>query len=350
MTFEPGPTTEPHAPPTGARIAVLIPCFNEELPIAGVIDAFRTALPDSCVFVYDNNSTDRTAEKAREAGAIVRQEPYQGKGNVVRRMFADVDADYYLMVDGDGTYDAQAAPALLQKLISDNLDLVCGARQSTKDLTLRRGHAFGNLMLTSLVGLIFGHGFRDMLTGYRVMSRRFVKSFPAASRGFEIETELTVYALQMRLRTAEIPTAYFARPAGSSSKLNTIRDGIIILQMIGLLVKEEKPFTFFSLAAGLFAATSVFFAIPVLIEYSATGLVPRFPTLFVSVGAAVVSVLLFCCGLILDTVSRGRQESRRLAYLNAGTTWGPTQWRGQNFLAVKGKSDHEYDSAGASGD
>ncbi len=304
------------------RVAVLIPCYNEQSTIAQVIRDFRHALPESEIYVYDNNSSDGTAEVARAAGAIIRREFYQGKGNVVRRMFADVVADVYVMVDGDGTYDATAAPMLVQKLIDDHLDMVCGARRSTDTKAFRRGHSFGNRLLTGLVRLAFGHGFRDMLTGYRVFSRRFVKSFSAVSRGFEIETELTVHALQMRLPAAEVDTRYGVRPEGSRSKLNTIRDGIVILQMIGLLVKEEKPFLFFSTLSFFVALAGLIIFVPVLIVYLETGLVPRFPTLIVSVACVVFAALLFACGLILDSVARARAEAKRFAYL-AASALGP---------------------------
>jgi glycosyltransferase involved in cell wall biosynthesis len=307
------------------HIAVLIPCHNEARSVGDVVRDFRRALPTSQIYVYDNNSSDDTVGIARAAGAIVRSERYQGKGNVVRRMFADIVADIYVMVDGDGTYDAKAAPTLVQELIDHDLDLVCGIRRPIEVDAFRAGHKFGNRALTGLVRLIFGHGFRDMLTGYRVFSHRFVKTFPGASRGFEIETELAVHALQMRLPIAEIETDYGRRIEGSKSKLNTIRDGILIFQMIGLLVKEEKPFAFFSVLAFLFALTGLVIFAPVLAEYLRTGLVPRFPTLVVAVGAGVLAALLFACGLILDTVSRARRESRRLAYLNASMI-APSLW------------------------
>ena len=299
------------------HIAVLIPCHNEAGSVGDVVRDFRRALPTSQIYVYDNNSSDDTVGIARAAGAIVRSERYQGKGNVVRRMFADIVADVYVMVDGDGTYDAKAAPTLVQELIDHDLDLVCGIRCPIEVNVFRRGHKFGNHLLTGLVKLIFGRG---MLTGYRVFSHRFVKSFPGASRGFEIETELTVHALQKRLPGAEIETNYRRRPEGSESKLKTIRDGIFIFRMIGLLVKEEKPFTFFtffSILAFFIGFTGSLILAPVLAEYLRTGLVPRFPTLSVAVSAGVLAALLFGCGLILDTVSRARMESRRLAYLNA---------------------------------
>jgi hypothetical protein len=317
-----------YMPVTGSpRIAVLIPCHNEQSTVATVVSDFRRALPTSDIYVYDNNSRDDTARVAAEAGATIRSERFAGKGNVVRRMFADVAADIYVLVDGDDTYEASAAPALVQALIEGQLDMVCGIRRSSDANAYRRGHRFGNKLLTGLVQLVFGNGNRDLLTGYRVFSQRFVKSFPGTSRGFEIETELTVHALQMRLPTAEIETEYGSRPENSTSKLNTIRDGFLILSMIGLLVKEERPLLFFGTLASLvlLAASAVF--VPVMAEYFQTGLVPRFPTLIVAVGGAVIAALLFTCGLILDTVTRARMESRRLAYLSASHLAPPLRAR-----------------------
>jgi len=303
------PTTAP------LSIAVLVPCYNEEATVAQVVRDFRAALPGATVYVYDNNSRDGTAEAARGAGAVVRRAPLQGKGNVLRAMFADIEADAYVLVDGDGTYDAAAAPSLVRAMSSGGFDMVSGARVSDAVEAYRRGHRFGNWLLTTLVREIFGRRFRDMLTGYRVFSRRFVKSFPASSAGFEIETELTIHALQMRLPSEEIDTAYGARPEGSSSKLNTIRDGLRILRLIALLVREERPLAFFSIAGGLMLLFAGVLVGPVLLEYFETGLVRRFPTLMVGVGAAATAITSFACGLILDSVARGRMELRRLAYL-----------------------------------
>jgi len=305
------------------RIAVLVPCYNEVQTIGGVVEGFAAALPDARIYVYDNNSTDDTARVAAECGAIVRNAPLQGKGNVVHRMFADVEADVYLLVDGDGTYEAAAAPKLIGAVLQDGLDMVCGSRVSFDEGAYRAGHKFGNRFLTGVVRAIFGRQFQDMLTGYRALSRRFVKSFPAHSSGFEIETELTVHTLQMRLPSAEIETAYGARPDGSASKLNTFHDGFRILMMIGLLVREERPLLFFGLAGGLAWLAAVVLATPVLSHYFATGMVPRYPTLLVSVGAALVGLLSFVCGLVLDTVSRARLEQRRLAYLVLPGPAGP---------------------------
>ena len=296
-------------------VAVLIPCYNEALTVRAVVERFAASLPGARVFVYDNNSTDDTARAAAASGAVVRNVPLQGKGNVIHRMFADVDADVYVLVDGDGTYDAALAPILVRGVVEDGLDMVCGARVSFDDDAFRTGHKFGNRFLTGVVRGIFGRQFQDMLTGYRALSRRFVKSFPAHSGGFEVETELTVHALQMRLPSAEIETAYGARPDGSSSKLNTFRDGVRILLMIGLLVRDERPLPFFGLIGALALLTGAALAAPVLIHYLHTGLVPRYPTLIVSVGAGLIALLSFVCGLVLDTVSRARLEQRRLAYL-----------------------------------
>jgi hypothetical protein len=299
-----------------AQVAVIIPCFNEEAAIPGVVAAFRAALPGAAIYVYDNNSTDRTPRVARQAGAIVRRAPLQGKGNVVRLMFSDVEADVYVMVDGDGTYEAAAAPRLIAALIEDGFDMVTGARVSAAAEAYRRGHVFGNHLLTGLVRLAFGARVEDMLSGYRVFSRRFVKSFPAASARFEIEAELTVHALQMRLPVREIETVYGARPDGSTSKLNTVRDGLRILRMIGLLLREERPLQFFGACGGAAFLLAVILGLPVVTEFWRTGLVLRFPTLIVAVGLGVTGLLGFACGLILDTVARARLEQRRFVYLS----------------------------------
>ena len=312
-----------HDPPRTPRVAVLIPCHNEATTIGAVVRGFTSALPDAIVWVFDNNSTDDTVPEAQAAGAQVRRASLQGKGNVVRRMFADIDADVYLLVDGDDTYDPKIAPTLVRMLIDDELDMISVARVSTHDSAFRAGHRFGNRLLSGVVRFVFGRQFKDMLSGYRAFSRRFVKSFPAHSHGFEIETELTVHTLQMRLPSAEIEAAYGARPDGSQSKLSTFRDGWRILRMIGLLVREERPLQFFG-AAGLAAiALSVLLATPVVIDYLRTGYVPRFPTLIVAASLVVVALLSFACGLVLDAVSRARLEQRRLAYL---ATPGPGEF------------------------
>ena len=300
----------------GVEVAVLIPCYNEEIAVPLVIRGFRQAPPFAKIYVYDNLSTDKTAKVAFEEGAIVGDEPFPGKGNVMRRMFSDIEADVYVLVDGDDTYDPKVAPKLVQLLLDKQLDMVNGARVSTIQEAYRFGHRFGNQALTGLVQFIFGKQFGDMLSGYRVFSRRFVKSFPAISSGFEIETELTVHALELRMKTAEVPTHYKERPAGSSSKLNTIRDGLRILRMIGHLVKEERPLMFFGYAFAVLALLSVGLAVPIVMEFLETALVPRLPTAVLSLGIMLLAFLSMACGLILDTVTHSRRELKRLAYLN----------------------------------
>jgi glycosyltransferase involved in cell wall biosynthesis len=299
------------------EIAVIVPCLNEEVAIGQVVDAFREHVPGCVVFVYDNGSTDRTVEVARAHGAVVRSEPLKGKGNVVRRMFADVEADVYVMVDGDATYDASAAPALVQKLLQESLDMVTGTRVEQGEAAYRRGHRFGNWLLTTLVAKIFGKRSSDMLSGYRVMSRRFVKTFPALSSGFEIETELTVHALQLRLPIADVPTAYADRPRGSASKLSTFKDGFRILNTIAQLVREEIPLQFFGAVGLVLTLASVAVATPVIMEYAHSGLVPRLPTAVLATGLMLIAALAFVCGLILGTVTRARNELKRLHYLAA---------------------------------
>jgi glycosyltransferase involved in cell wall biosynthesis len=299
------------------RIAVLIPCYNEEKAIGAVVRSFRAALPDAAIFVYDNNSADDTKGAARAAGALVRAEPLQGKGNVVRRMFADIDADVYVMVDGDGTYDAASAPRMIGKLLSERLDMVVGSRLNTGSAdAFRAGHHLGNRLLTGTVAWIFGDRFDDMLSGYRVFSRRFVKSFPAVSSGFETETELAVHALSLRLPVAEVETPYGARPEGSISKLRTYRDGVRISWMIVQLFREERPMVFFSLLSVILALAGLALGIPVLVEYGETGLVPRLPTALLATGVMVLAFLSLVAGFILDNVTRGRREVKRLAYLS----------------------------------
>jgi glycosyltransferase involved in cell wall biosynthesis len=297
------------------RIAVLLPCYNEEAAIVQTVAGFRDALPEAAIYVYDNNSSDRTVEVARAAGAIVRTERMQGKGNVVRRMFADIEADIYLMADGDATYEAAAAPALVARLIDEQLDMVVGARKSEVEAAYRRGHRFGNAMLTGMLAQIFGRSFTDILSGYRVFSRRFVKSFPVLSAGFEIETEISVHALELKMPTAEILTAYAARPEGSVSKLSTYTDGWRILRTIAMLARSERPLAFFGFVGLVFALMSIFLSIPLIITYLKTGQVPRFPTAILATGLMILASLNFFAGLILDTVVRGRREVRRLAYL-----------------------------------
>jgi len=298
------------------EVAVLVPCFNEELTVGKTVAAFREALPSATVYVYDNNSTDRTNDVARAAGAVVRSEPRQGKGNVVRRMFADIDADIFVLVDGDATYDAEAAPRMVHRAIEENLDFVNGARVSQSMDAYRRGHRFGNYVLTELVRDIFGRQFTDMLSGYKVFSRRYVKSFPAMSRGFEIETELTVHALELRMPSAEEPTAYGERPSGSVSKLSTFRDGARILRLIFDLVRNERPLQFFGLAGALLILIAIVLTIPLAETYFQTGLVPRLPTAVLAIGLIIIGFLSFLAGLILDVVATMRSEMKRLAYLS----------------------------------
>lgn len=299
----------------GYRIAVLVPCYNEEVAITKVIEGFRQALPGAVIYVYDNNSSDRTAEVARKAGAIVGNEALQGKGHVVRRMFADVDADIYVLVDGDATYDAPSAPRMLEKLIRENLDMVVGTRADQEQSAYRPGHRSGNALFTWFVTSIFGRAFTDILSGYRAFSRRFVKSFPALSTGFEIETELTIHALELGMPVGEVTTPYFSRPVGSASKLSTWRDGLRISWTIQRLYRTERPLQFFGLIAFLLAGLSIVLAVPVVQTYIDTGLVPRIPTAILATGMMLAALLALAAGLILDTVTRGRREMKRLAYL-----------------------------------
>jgi glycosyltransferase involved in cell wall biosynthesis len=297
------------------RVAVLVPCFNEEAAVATVIADFRKALSSAEIFVYDNNSTDRTAEVARQAGAVVRSERRQGKGHVVRRMFADIDADIYVLVDGDATYDAASAPRMIDRLLNDHLDMVVGFRVDQATAAYRLGHRTGNWMLTGFLASVFGQAFKDVLSGYRVLSRRFVKSFPVLSDGFEIETELSVHALELALPAAEIETPYYARPVGSFSKLNTWHDGLRILATILRLYRSEKPLRCFT-AIGIFLAlVSVGLAVPIVITYLEAGVVPRLPTAVLSMGLMILAMLSVSSGLVLDTVTRGRREMKLLAYL-----------------------------------
>lgn len=311
------------------RIAVLVPCYNEEKSIGRVISEFRAALPSATIYVYDNNSSDDTARIAAAGGAIVRREPIQGKGSVVRRMFADVEADVYILVDGDATYHAPSAPAMIERLLADGLDMVTGNRVTDEHDAYRRGHRFGNLMLTGIVASVFGRQITDMLSGYRALSRRFVKSFPAMSRGFETETELTVHALELRMPIAELDTPYGARPPGSHSKLSTYRDGIRILRMIVRLVKDERPLAFFSILSALLFIIAVGLATPVVLTWIETGLVPRLPTAILAIGIVILSFLTLSCGIVLDSVALGRRETRRFAYLTISgplnSVWSRTE-------------------------
>lgn len=297
-------------------IAVLLPCYNEELTIADVVRRFREALPIATIYVYDNNSKDLTALKARAAGAVVVREPRQGKGNVVRRMFADIDADIYLMADGDGTYAPEDAPLLINTLLTERCDMVVGTRRGVTDDAGRQGHAFGNRLFNSLYKRLFGRDFTDIFSGYRVFSRRFVKSFPAVSGGFEIETEMSVHASQLKLPVSEIALDYGRRVEGSSSKLSTFQDGARILWMFTMLLKETQPLRFFGAISMLLLMASAVLGVPVFVEFAETGLVPRIPTWVLSVGLLLLSMLMLATGLVLDSVSRGRAEQKRIFYLS----------------------------------
>jgi len=309
------PVNNSHEGEAVASVAVLIPCYNEEMAISAVVRDFRKALPTAAIYVYDNNSKDQTIARAREAGAIVRSETRQGKGNVVRRMFADIEADVYVLVDGDDTYEAAAAPALVKKLVDEGFDIVSGRRVATGEAAYRPGHVLGNKMLTGLTALMFDVELGDLLSGYRIMSRRFVKSFPFTAEGFGIETELTVHAVRLLMPMEEVDTRYKERPAGSVSKLSTWRDGFRILFTITSLVREERPLIFFTAIFILLSGFSVFLGIPVVMEFLQTGLVPRLPTAVLATGLMVLAFLSLASGLILDTVTRGRWELKRLAYL-----------------------------------
>src|ERR1051325_2637201 len=298
-----------------SSIAVLVPCYNEEAAIGKVVADFRSALPDAAIYVYDNNSTDRTVDAAAKAGATVRREQHQGKGRVVRRMFTDVDADIYVLVDGDATYDAPSAPAMIEKLVSERLDMVCAVRIDREEAAYRIRHRAGNRLLTGFVAHVFGETFTDMLSGYRVFTRRFVKSFPVLSGGFEIETELTVHALELELPVGELKTPYYSRPEGSASKLNTWRDGIRILKTVLRLYRFERPMPLFTGFGLSLAIIAIGLAIPIFVTYVQEGVVPRLPTAVLSTGLMVLAFLSIACGVILDTVTRGRRELKLLAYL-----------------------------------
>ena len=297
------------------RIAVVLPCYNEEAAIAETVAGFRSALPGATIYVYDNNSSDRTAELARAAGAAVRTVRQQGKGHVVRRMFADVDADIYVMADGDLTYDPRSAPEMVRMLVDEQFDMVVGTRQHDVADAYRGGHVIGNRLFTGLLARLFGRSFTDIFSGYRVFSRRFVKSFPVLSEGFEIETEMSVHALELRMPVGEVVTAYGVRPEGSASKLSTYRDGWRILKTIGTLYRVERPVLFYGGLGALLLLSAILLAVPLVLTYLDTGLVPRFPTAILVTGMVIIAVLSFFAGLILDTVTRGRREMRRLAYL-----------------------------------
>jgi glycosyltransferase involved in cell wall biosynthesis len=298
------------------RIAVILPCYNEEAAIGATVAGFRSALPSATVYVYDNNSRDRTADIAAKAGAVVRNERQQGKGHVVRRMFADIDADVYVMADGDLTYDPKAAPAMVDLLLAEQLDMVVGTRRHEEETAYRGGHLIGNRAFTGLLAGLFGRSFSDIFSGYRVFSRRFVKSFPVLSEGFEIETEMSVHALELRMPVGEVETSYGARPEGSQSKLSTYSDGWRILKTIGTLYRVERPTLFYGSIGGLLLIVAILLAVPLIRTYLETGLVPRLPTAILVTGMTIIAVLCFFAGLILDTVTRGRREVRRLAYLS----------------------------------
>lgn len=300
---------------TAPKVVVLIPCYNEEVTITSVVQDFRAALPDTPIYVYDNNSTDQTVALAQAAGAIVRSESLQGKGYVIRRMFSDIDADFYILVDGDATYEAAAAPNMLRMAFENGLDMVNGARVTDRVDAYRRGHVLGNRVLTGLVTSVFGRRLSDMLSGYRVFSRRFVKSFPALSSGFETETEFTVHALEQAMPIGELPTRYLERPPGSASKLKTYSDGFRILGMIINLVKQERPLMFFSIIGGVVLLCGIGLGLPVVLDFFHTGLVPRLPTAVLATGLVTLAAFSMGCGLILDSVALGRREAKRLAYL-----------------------------------
>jgi glycosyltransferase involved in cell wall biosynthesis len=305
------------------RVAVLLPCYNEEAAIAATVRGFRAALPEAAVYVYDNNSSDRTREIAAEAGAVVRSEPQQGKGHVVRRMFADVDADIYLMADGDLTYDPRSAPTMVAMLANEQLDMVVGTRKHEAKDAYRGGHVLGNKLFTGLLAGLFGRSFTDIFSGYRVFSRRFVKSFPVLSSGFEIETEISVHALELRMPVGEVETVYGARPEGSESKLSTFRDGWRILKTIVTLYRIERPVLFYGSIGAFLLALALVLSIPLIVTYYHTGLVPRVPTAILVTGMTIIAVLCFFAGLTLDTVTRGRREIRRLAYLAQAAPTAP---------------------------
>lgn len=300
---------------SATRVAVLLPCYNEGLSIRKVVDDFKQSLPDAAIYVYDNRSSDNTVEEARAAGAEVRSEPWPGKGNVVRRMFSDIEADIYVIADGDGTYDASVAPTMVQQLRDEHLDMVVGTRRNVYSDAHRPGHGFGNRLFNAIYRSLFGPLFTDIFSGYRVFSRRFVKSFPAVSSGFEIETEMSVHASQLRMPIAETSTEYGERQEGSTSKLRTIRDALRIMFTFLVLFKEIHPAKFFGVLAMVLFASAVGLAIPLVITYLETGLVPRFPTAILATGVTLLGSVFLVCGLVLDSVARGRLEQKRMWYL-----------------------------------
>jgi glycosyltransferase involved in cell wall biosynthesis len=326
------------------RIAVLIPCYNEEVAIGQTVAGFRSVLPEASIYVYDNNSKDQTSARAREAGAIVRVERLQGKGNVVRRMFSDIDADVYIMIDGDATYDPAPVRKMIALVAEENTDMVVGRRVHTEQEAYRAGHVLGNKLLTGFLARLFGQRFTDILSGYRVFSRRFVKSFPALSAGFETETELTVHALTLNMPIAEVDTDYFARPTGSTSKLNTYRDGFRILMVMLGLFKNERPLAFFGLSGALLAVLAIGISVPIFITYLETGLVPRFPTAILSASIMLAAFLSLVCGLVLDTVTRGRREIKRLSYLQVAA---PNAWSAMAEATVGSTTDRRAVESGS---
>jgi glycosyltransferase involved in cell wall biosynthesis len=312
--------TQPSETYTGTpRVAVIVPCHNEEVAITAVVVGFQRALPSAKIYVYDNNSTDKTVQMARAAGAIVATERLQGKGNVVRRMFSDIEADIYVLVDGDDTYDPDSAGPMIELLTAEGADMVTGTRVTESRGAYRRGHRLGNKMLTGIVRIVFGSRITDMLSGYRVFSRRFVKTFPALSSGFETETELTIHALELRMPLAEMDTPYRDRGEGSSSKLSTYKDGAGILLTIVTLIKEERPLQFFTVISFIVFVTAMVLGIPLILEFRQTHLVPRLPTAILSAALVMISLLCEVCGLVMDSLSRARKETKRLAYLSMGS-------------------------------
>lgn len=304
-----------HSAQERVRIAVLVPCFNEADSVETVVGDFRRALPDAVIYVYDNASSDDTAALARSAGAEVRTERRRGKGHVVRRMFADVDADIYVLVDGDATYDAASAPAMIERLRGETLDVVSGRRVAVEQEAYRFGHRLGNRWISGIVAASFGRSFEDLLSGYRVFSRRFVKSFPAMTTGFEIETETAVHALELNLPVAEMDTPYQARKGGGESKLSTLRDGFRIGGAILWLLKDVRPLLTFGLLSAGCVIAGLATGLPVVLEYLETGLVLRLPTAVLATGMMILAMVSLVAGLIMDGVARGRRESKRLSYL-----------------------------------
>lgn len=302
------------------NIAVLLPCYNEGAAIAAVVKAFQKALPFATIYVFDNNSTDNTVEEANKAGAIVCVEKRQGKGNVIRRMFADIEADIYVMADGDLTYDAVASPLLIKKLIDEKLDMVVGTRRAqNSDKTFRPGHRFGNILFTKMVAYLFGRQFSDILSGYRVFSCRFVKSFPASSSGFDTEAELTIHSLELKLPVGEVNTNYFDRVEGSESKLSTYRDGFKVLFRVLLMLKETRPLFFFGVISFMLMLLSVILSIPLFYSYFTIGFIPKIPTAILTTGIMLLAFISLACGIILDSVCRARKELKYLHYL--GLPW-----------------------------